>query len=355
MAQTHLSLFLSKTRVMLAALVLFAVSAVLVSPGPAQGRKGAKALQEYVHPLKGPVEGRPLLFVGDEADKFVKLEPEGLRITLPAGFDGERPTHGVNTAMVASGDFEISAAFEVLKEPGPGEAGSKGTKVHLLVTVDKPPWDLAGFSRHLMPKFATRYTAWHNQWNQDTRKNKQEIKWFEAKSTKWRFRLTRKDTVLSYYLAEADEADFRLLQQYLFVGDDVKDIRVVATTGGPKAALDVRVTDLRIRAESLPNLGVVPTDGMVPAEPPEERPIRGRWLIWLALGLAVVVLVGVTFAVWHRRRAQGASVSDPRGESSAFDVAVRCTKCGANLRVKAGLAGKRVKCPQCGQAVQLPA
>jgi hypothetical protein len=270
---------------------------------PAQG----KLVQEYVNPLKGPPEDiRKLALVAPVDRGFMALEPEGLRIRLPAGVEGEGKMHGVNSGMIAKGDFEITASFEVLREPGLGEAGDAGTKVHLLLNVNRPPWDLAGFSRHVKVKGPTKYTAWRNQWDDATRKNKQKFKPFDAKGTKWRFRLARTGATLSYFLAEEGDPDFRLLQELDFVADDVKDIRLVAQTGGPLAALDVRVTDLRIRAESLPNLPKVEAATKANAEANQETdaPTRSRWRIWLVAGVVAILLLGLALAFWQSRRGQ---------------------------------------------------
>lgn len=114
---------------------------------PTQEKPAQKHLtQEYVNPLKGPPEDlRKLTLIAPDDKAFITWEPEGLRIRLPAGFEGERKLHGVASGMVAEGDFEITASFEVVREPGPGDAGDQGTKVHLLANVNRPPWDLAGF------------------------------------------------------------------------------------------------------------------------------------------------------------------------------------------------------------------
>ena len=285
---------------------------------PAPDKPGhPKLAQEYMNPLKGPPEDlRKLALIAPDDKDFMMLEPEGLRIRLPAGFEGERQMRGVNSGMIAKGDFEITASFEVLHEPGPGEAGDKDTKVHLLLNVNRPPWDLAGFTRHVKANKWTKYSAWRNQWDDATRKNKQKFKAFDVKSTKWRFRLARTGATLSYFVAEEGDPDFRLLQQYDFVEDDVKDIRLVASTGGPLAALDVRITDLRIRAESLPNLpkqeaaeasqkAVAPAKGApITEEPTRGEPTGRDWRIWLAAGVGAVLLLGLVMAFWQSRRAQ---------------------------------------------------
>jgi hypothetical protein len=317
---------------------------VLLSPATIGGQEGkAKTFQEYLHPLRGNPAGLPeLLFIGPEAKEFVKAEPDGLRITLPAGFDGERSNHGFNSGMAVHGDFEITVSFEILKEPGPGEAGAKGTKLHLSATLDRPPWDVCGFSRHLRTVIPTKFTAWANRTNEATGKNDAQFKGFDAKSTRWRFRLARTGAVLSYLLAEQDEPDFRLLHQLAWFDEDLKDIRVVASTGGPQAALDVRVTDLRIRAESLPNL------------PDDERrsglPADGwRWTAWLTAGVALVFVAGLTLVVRQVRR-RGAATDT--ATLAAVSPTLACPGCGKNMKYTAALAGRKVKCSQCGQVFQ---
>src|SRR5262245_58101160 len=95
---------------------IVALAAALVD-GPilqAQDGNPAKRFEEVFLPLKGkPEDTSKLTLIGD-APELVKLEPKGLRITLPKGFDGKRPNIGVHSRQVVQGDFEITAAFEVL-------------------------------------------------------------------------------------------------------------------------------------------------------------------------------------------------------------------------------------------------
>ena len=67
-----------------------------------------------------------------------------------------------------------------------------------------------------------------------------------------RLRLVRAGGVLYYFAAEDWSDNFTLLHTAEFGAKDLKSVRVVAATGGPGAAFDVRATDLRIRAEAFP-------------------------------------------------------------------------------------------------------
>ena len=58
----------------------------------------------------------------------------------------------------------------------------------------------------------------------------------------------------SYLAAEANDEAFSLLAKYPLGAEDVKVARITAAKSGEKAALDVRVLDLHIRAAAFPKL-----------------------------------------------------------------------------------------------------
>ncbi len=87
------------------------------------------------------------------------------------------------------------------------------------------------------------------------------------------------------------------------------------------------------------------------------------WLNWLvALELvALMAVLAVGLGRWlSRREGRPAEVSaalpNPAGQARppAASLAFACPACGKKLRAKTELAGKRVKCPQCGRAVPVP-
>ena len=88
-----------------------------------------------------------------------------------------------------------------------------------------------------------------------------------------------------------------------------------------------------------------------------------RWL-WRALAIAAIAaaLACCLFALVRRAKkgrpaiqaaaaADGADNAHPGGGMIGF----ACSACGKHLKIKESLAGKRVKCPGCGQAVAAPA
>src|SRR6185312_11899873 len=112
-----------------------------------------------------------------------------------------------------------------------------------------------------------------------------------------RMRLIRSGGEASFYVAEGSGAEFTLLHQCPFGEEDLKEIDLVGSTGGPQAALDIRFTDLRVRT----NLAAPPAD---PADPVEEPASTSTWPILLVLA---IVLSIAALAAWFLllRRSRG--------------------------------------------------
>jgi DNA-directed RNA polymerase subunit RPC12/RpoP len=93
------------------------------------------------------------------------------------------------------------------------------------------------------------------------------------------------------------------------------------------------------------------------AEEPPRSNSRG-WLTAAGILTGVLSLSLLGAWVWTRRRHRPGTASAaapvPRAEAAGASVLVRCSGCGRRLKGKAELAGKKLKCPQCGQAVLVP-
>ena len=63
--------------------------------------------------------------------------------------------------------------------------------------------------------------------------------------------MERKGTEVTYYQSEGDDKEFKRLTTFAFVADDVKAVQLFGETSSPKAALEVRFTDLHIAAKAL--------------------------------------------------------------------------------------------------------
>jgi ribosomal protein S27E len=77
-------------------------------------------------------------------------------------------------------------------------------------------------------------------------------------------------------------------------------------------------------------------------------------LVGLGVTFALAGLVSVGFYLRQRVAARRLSARGTQQSTTQGSVAVMCPECGRNLKIKAELAGKKVKCPQCGKAIVVP-
>jgi RNA polymerase sigma factor (sigma-70 family) len=322
----------------------------------------AKEYAEDYHPAlqgEGKVVAGLRLF-GPEAEECVQFEPAGLRFALPAGYPRERPGTGVVTQFGARGDFEITARYEILQEPRVPGWGNPTRLMLVAVPHDRPEPDVwyranenrAELARHVaesnqVGQFVADLTKWNpvvpkDPWGNEIFNtielhNKHQR---PATAQAGRLRLVRHGATLYFYTSEEPQDAFTLLSRGQFGTKDLKNVRLLAATGGPPASLDVRVTDLRIRA-----------DGFVGESEPVVAPAapENMWLVLLAAG--VPILAGaVALAVWlvaRRRRVVAAPVPAV--------LVFACPACGQRLRALGVRVGSRLKCAKCGQAVKVPA
>ncbi len=218
------------------------------------------------------------------------------------------------TEFGVRGDFEITARYEILQEP---RASGWGNPTRLLLVVvpseraEADVWQRANqnraeLARHLaapnqVGQFVADLTKWdpilpRDPWGNEIfdKIEPHHKQLAPASASTGRLRLVRRGAMLSCYTSEEPQEAFTLLSRGEFGTKDLKNVRLLAATGGPPASLDVRVTDLRIRAD-----GLVQGSDQVPLPAVPASPVRMR-LVMLALG---VLLFGGAFllAAWRRR------------------------------------------------------
>jgi internalin A len=87
-----------------------------------------------------------------------------------------------------------------------------------------------------------------------------------------------------------------------------------------------------------------------------EEPRRSGMLWWVAGSLVLLAGVGLIgwLQPWRRKPNEVVKSQSASAAAGAGHITVRCTGCERNLKVKAELAGRKGKCPQCGQVVAIP-
>jgi serine/threonine protein kinase len=265
---------------------LFGLARILAQVPPKQ----AGVVEQHLKFQTKPEDSEGIQLSGPSPEECVRFEPEGLRITLPLGFEGERPPTGLRTNIAVQGDFEITMSFELLKMPGPENAGTSGAKLHLILDAAKYK---AGFSRVLTPWGGSRLTAWLSRPGQ-----KQLFEGFPNEALSGRLRLVRTGPTLSYFFSQDPDTDFTLLKEFPFTEEEVNNISLTAQTSSPRASLDARITDLHIRAASLPNLSATPYPRIV-------------LIFGAGLGLLLAVVLGIFLAMRQGR--------NPRSSASTIE------------------------------------
>jgi serine/threonine-protein kinase len=321
-------------------LLLVAVGAGVALLVPSSTEPGEPApTREVYQDFRG---GKPLLadftMDGDDADQMAHPEEAGLRITMPAARRNRGPV-GALAAFPVSGDFEITGTFELLSADQPSNGNGVGIALNIC-------------SDHELRNFAKlgRFLRWQEgsvfileSWNKD-HPGSYRVDGVPTEVRSGALRLVRRGSTLIYLVNDGPDAEFRELHRAEFGTDDLALCRFVVNNSGSPFGVDARLLDFRVRYGQ-------PAGGPVAATPK-------RWLTVveiLALVLALAGLGGWFFLPRQRRSGQA-----PAGEAvapvepAAAPVIVSCPACGKKLKVRAELAGKKVKCSGCGRAVAVP-
>jgi WD40 repeat protein len=110
--------------------------------------------------------------------------------------------------------------------------------------------------------------------------------------------------VTYYHQSEGDDKEFKTLTTFPFVADDVQAVQLFGETSSPKAALEVRFTDLHIAAKALvPRAVATPALVFMPAHGSEAHGAvfspDGKWLITTGMDRMVAIRDPATGAIRH--------------------------------------------------------
>jgi serine/threonine-protein kinase len=315
---------------------------------PAPEPKKDEGVQEYALSFRGSAKPAGLRLIGTDAQGRVRFEPEGLRITLPPGYAGQRPATGVVIAKTVQGDFEITLRFEVLQESEKIDGMWPPTRFTMDAAVNRDEKIVATLSRQVLADKGSGYLTWISP----VGKNRYQGRHFPPAGKTGRLRLARAGNLVSYRVAEGESDQFRLLHQNEFVSGGLQDVQLIATTLGPEALLDLRISDLHIRAKA-----VLDSPLVGPAEGPATG-AGGRSRVFLVSTVVLVLGLGLIYGVWlfaRQRRGDAAALAEGTLLQKPQTMTFSCPACGKNLKARAELAGKKVRCPSCGQAAATPA
>jgi hypothetical protein len=289
-------------------------------------------VQDYYHDFRGRPLPADLNLFNAKGDASIKEEPEGLRITIPETWIHPPNGVGIRTAFGFHGDFEATTTIEILDAQTP----PGGFGVGVVFYVAQQGGGGAGINRLMRAGGNDRIVC--------DQAEKGDLKRFACTDKVLRMRLKRTGTTLAFLWAPgAAGSDFTEIHRCEFGNASIDRIRLAATTGRQPSRVDVRLIDLRVRSGWAND-----------SAPPESS---RAWMLWVGLALAalgVSLILGIALAIRRSRGLTGIAAASSTADAGSLTT-FTCSGCQSNLRVRAELAGKTVKCPRCGQAVHVPA
>ncbi len=294
----------------------------------------------------------PLALTGPDADTLTRPEDGGFRITLPAQRK-EKGAVGLELNSPLDGDFEITVGYEILKVDRP-RVGEFGAGFELWLMTATATKESLGCYRLLRVPDGDVFASTRTTTVDGKRHGQQHFD--KASSMAGQLRLTRQGNKATCWASEKTGGPFRELRGGTFdLGPEPLKMVRLAALAGPGITLDLRILDLQVRASS-------PFAGQS-QDPTAPRKRGGKgWLAAVVLvGLAIAggFLGCLWLAVRQRRAAKNAPTpltSDklPAAEKPGWPVSISCSGCGKALKSKPELAGKKIKCPRCGQVLVVP-
>jgi len=210
----------------------------------------------------------------------MRIEPEGLRITLSPVHGSKKPVGLVRSTRIR-GDFEITMEFEVLQVDRP-TAGDAGLGVYIAMV--SPTNEAASIGRLVRPKGENVFVT-HRAYTPTGMKRIHYEKATRTEVGTGKLRLVRTDTTLHYLVAKGDSNLFEEIDNVPLESAEVDSVRFAANNGKSDTAVDVRIKHVSIRGDEADSVSASETRG---------------WALWLAM-CALVLVAGSVYWLWRRR------------------------------------------------------
>ncbi len=299
--------------------------------------------------------------VGPEAGLFLRTDDQGLRINLPMGRRSSEPV-GLEWKQRLRGDFVVEAGYEILSING--QIPEQGAGVHVRITLDsRPPHDVL-MNRLRKPPETGKTVVGSPTVSRETlgafnvpRSPDGKETWkgvnAGASSARGRMRFVRTGVVVDFYAIDGD-GPLRKIHSEKAGTDDVVGMRLQAV-GDVSNHVEVRFTELVIDAE---NIGTGSETSVSPPTMGNEHAPH----TWLTIAGGLVVMLVAFMAASALAYARVQSIPRPENEVQPEEldrehqprISFTCPGCGVTLRVRAELAGRQGKCPQCGAQAIAP-
>lgn len=206
------------------------------------------AASEFSYDFRGgnPVPPEMKLF-GPDADLVVSPGPDGLRITPPTAGRQSRGW-GIALRFTFTGDFEVTARYELLALERPTQGGGAGVALNALPTQDSGKFTKIGRFIHadgenfFKAELTDRDQPKNSQWNA-----------IPAATMDGQLRLARTGSVMHYLVTDAPTGPFREIAAWEYGTEHLSMVRFIANNHGSPTAVDVRLLDLKAVGAFVPH------------------------------------------------------------------------------------------------------
>jgi RNA polymerase sigma factor (sigma-70 family) len=190
-----------------------------------------------------------LEWAGTNAERYARLEEQGLRITLPSENGPPFPI-GVKVRPVVRGDFELEATFEFLDVPRPAAGSGGGVTVYFFMDDDE--WHGVWFGKMIDGQRGPVFVLGHRLGKREERVTKFADA-VEAGGEQGivRVRVVREGAAFSLFAAEGETGEFQHIQTLKISPEDLRIVRFATDWGfNPNVAMDVRLLDFSMTADA---------------------------------------------------------------------------------------------------------
>jgi hypothetical protein len=182
---------------------------------------------------------------GPNAEKWIKAEPEGLRIAIPADKAASAAAAGVAPNFKIKGDFEVTVAYEILSAGPPQDGYGTGLEVYLMTDTEKK--EAVAFDRRTLPGGGEVYACSRNTTNAQGQRQFLGQGDVPAKGKAGRIRIIRIGPKVVLAVEDEMQKGFRVTHRVDLGTEDLALLRFAANAGRGAIDVDVRVHELAIR------------------------------------------------------------------------------------------------------------
>ena len=197
---------------------------------------------EFRHDFRGGKLDTQAIELQGPADR-VKLDAEGLRITLP----GTSPAKvSASTRFGAQGDFEITVSFEIVKLEKPPNDARHGLTMSVALDSQVGPY----IGRKCNADGTAAYIAGL------TKGEKSDWVLLHTEASAGKMRVVRTGSTLRYFIADGESDEFRNIREADVGTADVRAVQLVLNNEESAVDAEVVLKTLTVRADKLQGPGL---------------------------------------------------------------------------------------------------